>query len=80
MAEEDSKQLEYLFIINPVAGRRHMTELAARIEEVFTGGNMKDHYAIVLTDRGGHAIELASAFADKYRSIDYSQNHLAAPC
>jgi YegS/Rv2252/BmrU family lipid kinase len=56
---------EYLFIINPIAGRRHMTELVAGIEEVFTEAGLKEHYSVVLTDRGGHAVDLAKAFADK---------------
>lgn len=56
----------YLFIINPHAGRKHMKNLAGIIDRAFLTHGMPDQYSIVMTDRGGHAIELAAAFADKY--------------
>lgn len=56
----------YLFIINPHAGRKHMKNLAEIIDRAFLTHGMPDQYSIVMTDRGGHAIELAAAFADKY--------------
>lgn len=56
----------YLFIVNPHAGRKHMKNLAEIIDRAFLTHGMPDQYSIVMTDRGGHAIELAAAFADKY--------------
>lgn len=56
----------YLFIVNPHAGRKHMKNLAEIIDQAFLKHDMPDSYGIVMTDRGGNAIELASAFADKY--------------
>lgn len=56
----------YLFIINPHAGRKHIKNLAGIIDRAFLTHGMPDQYSIVMTDRGGHAIELAAAFADKY--------------
>lgn len=56
----------YLFIVNPHAGRKHMKNLAEIVDQAFLRHRMPDSYGIVMTDRGGHAIELASSFADKY--------------
>lgn len=64
--DQSNSDLQYLFIINPTAGRKHLSDLAHRIEEVFVRAGRSDRYSIVLTDRGGNAMELAADFARKY--------------
>lgn len=56
----------YLFIVNPHAGRKHMKNLAEIIDSAFLRHGLPDKYSIVMTDRGGHAIDIAAAFADKF--------------
>lgn len=55
----------YIFIINPVAGKRHYREMARRIESVFD--QQEDKLGvIVFTEMEGHATRLAAEFAEQY--------------
>lgn len=73
--EVDIRNKHYLFIVNPHAGRKHMKNLAELIDQAFVRHGVPDQYSIVMTDRGGHAIDLAASFAAKF-----GDNGIAVAC
>ena len=58
----------FCFIINPRAGRRNGARLAGRIEAVFARASGQPGCRILLTERPGHATELAAELAVTYGS------------
>ncbi len=56
----------FLFIINPVAGKRNTADLPARIKAAALIPGSQHTCEIVSTEKAGHASELASAFAHQY--------------
>jgi diacylglycerol kinase (ATP) len=64
MAEATTRH--YAFIINPVAGKRNTTHLRAKIGEIFADGTSGDTFEIIMTDRQGHASEIAADLAARH--------------
>lgn len=62
---DEQKPQNFIFIINPVAGKRRYREMAHRIESVFA--KKKDKLCVIVyTEMAGHATRLAAEFADQY--------------
>jgi diacylglycerol kinase (ATP) len=55
--------LHFAFIINPYAGRRTGVALREQINRAFTPGPLGHAFEILMTDRNGHASELAADLA-----------------
>jgi diacylglycerol kinase (ATP) len=68
MAEQlvEPASRHYAFIINPVAGKRNTAQLRARIDELFEGENLGDTFEVIMTDRQGHASEIAADLAVRH--------------
>lgn len=58
----------FLFIVNPVAGRRNVAGLPERLRAAVELPGRQDTCEIVNTQKAGHAGELALAFAQRYGS------------
>ena len=58
---------KYSFIINPISGVSRKKNIPALIESIFK--NAEVEYKILLTERAGHAIELAKSEAEKNTDV-----------
>lgn len=65
--QEEQSSLHYAFIFNPRAGRYRRVELMRRIGQIFSGGSHGHTAEVFLTDRSGHASELAADLARLHR-------------
>jgi YegS/Rv2252/BmrU family lipid kinase len=66
--QTDSLSLHFAFIINPIAGRRLGAHVEQRIKRLFDPGPRHHTCEIMLTDRNGHARELAAGLAASHGS------------
>lgn len=65
--EQAGNPHNFIFIINPIAGKRRYREMARRIETVFE--DLDDKLCVIVyTEMAGHATRLAREFAEQYGS------------
>jgi diacylglycerol kinase (ATP) len=66
--DNDGSTKHFVFIINPVAGRRNSTYVRSRISQIFGDKAQRHSCEILMTDRQGHASELAANLARQHGS------------
>jgi len=65
---EQAVPLHFAFIINPKAGRMHLTDLGDKINEFFKNKPQGHTAEVLMTGYGGHASELAADLAARFGS------------
>lgn len=63
MNQYERTPYQYLFLINPHAGRYHQTTLSEQIRQIFDKAGLHDRCQIRLTEYAGHATKLAGDFS-----------------
>lgn len=63
---DETLPLHFAFIINPKAGRMHLTDLGDKINAFFKDKPQGHTAEVLLTGYGGHASELAHELAERY--------------
>ena len=62
----DASPLHFAFIINPTAGRMHLTDLGDKINKFFKDKPNGHTAEVLMTGYGGHASELAADLAERH--------------